>query len=147
MTRGQPTRAVPRRILERVRVEYGGSTYRASVRGTYVYVDEAKGPLSWAWVEGDDVVVRLGAKVPELLAERVPRESWDEVLAGALIVAALAGHPRQDPPGRPIRFIWTDHVALAAEQGSLVALSHSWVQTPQAEHLKQMSGRVHVRHS
>src|SRR5690349_7968585 len=110
----QTTTEIDFATLESVWIEFDGVDFTAAVRPGEVVVDGAPLAISWAEPKATgQVEVVLGAKVPSLLREIAPKDR-SCVPAGALIVSALVGHPRKSPIGRPIRFVWTDHVALAA---------------------------------
>lgn len=141
----QPIHRVSRLLLERVHVEIDRVDHRARVEGGQVLVDGALVDPNWAHVVGaDEVTVTLGAKVPSLLADLAGADR-DCLVAGGVIVAALLGHPRKDPRGQPISFVWTDHIALASSGRASKAMDHSWVRDPQAEHVRSLSGRVRLR--
>jgi hypothetical protein len=131
--------------LESVRIEVDGVEHRARVQTGQITVDGAMVAINWAEpVSADEVEVRLGAKVPTLLQE-IPHADHDCLIAGAVIIAALIGHPRKDPRGQPIKFVWTDHVALASSGDPSRAMDHSWVRDPQAGHTRAMAARMRLR--
>ena len=138
----QPIETISLRSLESVRVIFSGRTYQARIQGSRVIV--AGKTCAWATVTGDEVHLTLGAKVPDLLRAEIAPGEQEKALAAAVLVAAIAGHPRRDPRGRPIRFIWTDHVALGARRNAQLAMRHTWVDTPQAEHLKELDRTLRV---
>jgi hypothetical protein len=141
----QPTRRIPRELLERVSIEVDGVEHRARVEGGRVSVGGALTAITWADpVSPDEIEVRLGAKVPALLKD-IAFADPDCLVAGAVIIAALIGHPRKDPRGQPIKFVWTDHVSLASSGDPSRAMDHSWVRDPQAAHTRAMSGRMRLR--
>jgi hypothetical protein len=139
----QPRCSIPLQVLETTGVEINGAPYQAHVERGLIKVPGASLPVTWAAVVGDEVTITLGAKVPPLLDE-IPTDRIDPVLAGALIIASIVGHPRQSPRGRPIRFVWTDHVALAFRSDPALALKHSWVRDPSADHIERLAGSIRL---
>jgi hypothetical protein len=136
----QPVALIPATLVGRVAVEIEGRVHRAAIESGAVVVDGV-GRADWMEVNGDIVRVPLGAKVPALLAS-AERADDRELIAAALIVAAVVGHPRRDPAGQPVSFVWTDHVALAAEGSAATGMRFSWVRDEQAEHVRRLHGRV-----
>jgi hypothetical protein len=132
---------MPAVTLLSVRAEHEGQAYTPERRGSKVVIGGAN--RSWASVDGDRVELTLGARVPEMLAAEIPTDDHDVVLARAALVAAICGHPRRDPRGAPIRFIWTDHVAIAAGRSANLAMRHTYVDTPQAQHMRYLEGEIH----
>jgi hypothetical protein len=138
----QPTQTISRRALEAAQVTFRGVTYRARVHGSSVEVNGDAVPFATA--AGSAVEVVLGAKVPSLLSKEVAPSEHEDVLAAAVIVAAIAGHPRRDPRGQAIRFVWTDHVALGAQRSAATALRHSYVKDAQADHFVELAQNIHI---
>ena len=88
--------------------------------------------------------VKLGSKRPALLAT-LPRDRHADLVSGALIASAVVGHPRRDPAGSAVSFVWTDHLALVAEGDASAAMEHTTVEDEQALHVLELAGRVHIR--
>ena len=140
----QPTALIPRTALQRTTVEIEGIAYRSEVDGDEVLVPGAALHPSWARIVGDHLVeLTLGAKVPPLL-KTIDSGRHPEVLSGSSIIAAVVGHPRRDPRGQPITFVWTDHVSLAESGDPTRAMDFSWVRDEQAEHIRALTGRVRL---
>jgi hypothetical protein len=76
----------------------------------------------------------VGAKVPELLARALDPSDREQALAASVVIAGVVGHPRQDPLA-----------SLSASCGPTTLMRHTWVDSPQAEHIQAISGRVQVR--
>jgi hypothetical protein len=141
----QQTVRLPVSTLDRVEVVLDGTVYRAAVRGEGVVVAGARyaAPVR---VDGSDLDVPVGAAVSDYLegAEVGSRER-DGILAGALVLAALTGHPRVNGAGRPAEFVWSDHVALAHRGDASACWRYTRVREPLAEHVSELRGRVAVR--
>jgi hypothetical protein len=140
-----PTYRLPLSALRGTSVDFDGQMYGAELDGNHLKVSGGRANTSWAQIDKDDtLVLRVGDRVPELLARHVPRQDREGVLVAAAIVAALAGHPRREPVGQRITFIWTDHIALAAGLPLRAALDVSHVRDRQGAHIRSMEGRIQV---
>src|SRR5215208_3059858 len=90
------------------------------------------------------LTIRYGLRAADLLDKLVAPSDYDNVQVGALIVAAICGHPRETQPGNPTAFVWTDHIALASGISLRTAFAVSDVQTPQRHWLKSMEGKIRL---
>ena len=126
--------------LDQMTVYVDGEAFRASYVRDKLAVEGAPRKIAPARREQDRIRTREGTEVGRMLAELVVPEHVDDVLAAALIISALLGHPRTD--GQAPRFIWTDHVGQVLRiDPTLVVQRYSQVKDPPGDHTRELSER------
>lgn len=135
------SRTISVEAVEQMTVFVDGQAFKASYVRDKVVVDMATRKIAPAHNEQGLIHTREGTEVRRmLLAERVTPEHVEDVLAAALIVSALLGHPRID--GQAPRFIWTDHVGQVLRlDPDLVVQRYSQVKDPPGDHTREFSKR------
>jgi hypothetical protein len=138
---------VPLDLLKRVRVSDGSTVHAvARIDADFVEVAGSSLLLPVRQLKENIAHVNVGRRVTNYLDAKVDAPEQPEVVAAAVITAAVLGYPRKGKsgrsPGGPLDRVWTDHIALANGDDPKDAMNFTSDTAPQSDHILRMRGLI-----